>query len=278
MNKEKPRTKIATAISLAREALLLVETRKRAMEPRLSEGLITSLTNDLSSLEAFQTGLPAKVIGIKGDTGSEAEISRLGAEWVRAVREAVKKRAPRTGLAKAVGVGQYLSYSRSIVVLSAIEAVLKAAEEYPDLIHACGILEADIQNGRDILDELSLARSEQELNIKSKKDQTTEKNITQLRVEAAIKEISTAGYIQYLESEPLIARRFKDLMPLTRSRKPKAVEETTETTGGVVLLALSTDNLEIKTEAAGDKPETVNAGAGENAALEKEAVDLPKAG
>jgi hypothetical protein len=210
---------ITQALSLAKEAMVLVETRKKAIAPRVTEGLLEALPGDIERLESMQTGRPATVIQVKGLTGTEAELSEKGAEWVRAVREAVKKRMPNSGLSKAVGVGNRLYPNRSAIVVSAIEAILKAADDYPEAIKACGILAADLEGGKTLNIALTMARNDQDLGQKDKKDLTTSKNVLQLKIEKAIKEIATAGYIHYLESEPLIAIRFKGLMPAKRAKK-----------------------------------------------------------
>lgn len=221
VNKINPKWSIEQAIQVAKEAIKLVEPRRRQIEPRVTAGLLDELPNYISQLEALLTGRPAKITQVKGLTGAEAENARNGAAWISAVRDAVKKRAPHSGLAKAVGVGVPVNVARSSSVASAIEAILKAASENPDGIHACGILDGDIQNGAETLQELLDARNNQDLGMKDKKDLTTEKNIIQIKVEKAVEEISTAGYLELMKSEPLIAERFRELPPYKGTRKKK---------------------------------------------------------
>ena len=212
---------IEQTIQASKEAMKLVEPRRRMIEQRVTSGLLDALPNDIVELESLQRGRPAKVTEVKGLTGSEAEIARRGASWISAVREAVRKRAKGTGLERAVGVGVPVNVGRSTSVASAVQAILKAAAENPDGIHACGVLDADIRNGQAILDDLVSARDDQDSGMKDKKDLTTEKNVVQLRVEKAVEEIATAGYIQLMESDPVIAQRFRDLPPSTATKKAK---------------------------------------------------------
>ena len=151
-----------------------------------------------------------------------------------------------------MGVGSRFYPFRSASVVSAIEAILKAATDNPDAIRACGILDADIARGRELLDTLRAARETQDMGVKDKKNLTTQKNIVQHRIEQSLREISTAGYLQYMDKEPFIAERFKGIMPTSSARK--VVEETTETPGAVVLVALTADKVEIKTEEAKQTP------------------------
>ena len=222
-----PKWTIEQAIQIGKEAIKLVEDRRREIEPRVSPGVLDALPSDIAQLEALSIGRPAKVVEVKGLTGTEAEIAKRGAAWVSAVREAVRKRAKGSGLAKAVGVGTQVYSGNSKSVTSAMEAILTAAAENPDGMHACGILDLDIQNGQAIFDALVNARNNQDLGMKDKKDLTTEKNIIQLRIEKAIAEISTAGYIQLMETEPVIALRFKALPPSTATRKIKTTGQET---------------------------------------------------
>ncbi len=236
------------AIQLGRETLTLIEGRQRELAPRLPEGTLDRLVFDIKQLESLYTERPAVNIKVKGLTGTEMEKALSGARLVTAIRTAVKKRAANTGLPKAVGVGSRFYPFRSASVVSAIEAILKAATDNPDAIRACGILDADIARGRELLDTLRAARETQDMGVKDKKNLTTQKNIVQHRIEQSLREISTAGYLQYMDKEPFIAERFKGIMPTSSARK--VVEETTETPGAVVLVALTADKVEIKTEDA----------------------------
>ncbi len=210
---------ISHALQLAKETVSLLEGRRRELEPRLPEGLLDAFPSDITALEGLFTGREANKIDVKSLTDAEESISKMGALWVAAIREAVKKRDVAPGLCKAVGVGERLYSSRSAAVVAAIEQILKVAAESPGDLQACGVLDSDISNGQAILDDLKAARESQDSGMKHKKILTTEKNILQLRVEKAIKEIATAGYLQFMDTEPVIALRFKDLIPTIRRRK-----------------------------------------------------------
>lgn len=219
---------ISKTIALGKEALTLCKGRERDLLLRLPESMLLTLPQDIETLEALHTGRAAKVIGIKGLTGKEAEVSIKGAKWVTAIRLAIKKRAHNTGLERAVGVGGRFHYYRSYTVLTAIEAILNAYEKYPSLFHNCGVVEQDIENGKTHYKEILDARREQELEIKNKKNLTTYKNQIQQKVENAISSISSAGYLQYLESEPLIAQRFRALTAYSKRTNSRTTEETRE--------------------------------------------------
>jgi len=220
-----PRWRIEQAISAGKEALLLLQGREEELLPRLSAGLPDSLKADIAELESLLTGRPAKVTEVKGMTGTEMEISEKGANWVIAIREAVKRRSGDAGLEKAVGVGDKMRSISSKSVVAAIQAILTAAKDKPDEIRKCGILESDLKKGEEILKSLVGVREVQEEGIKSKKDLTTRKNIIQIRIERAVKEISSAGYLEYLDKDPVLANRFRDLIPGGGSKTQKGEEE-----------------------------------------------------
>jgi hypothetical protein len=215
-----PKWEISQVIQIGKEAVLLTEGKKKEIEPRVSAGLLDGLPADIAQLESLFTGRPAKTIEVKGMTGSEKDVARKGGEWVSAIREAVKRRAKGTGLPKAVGVGEAVHGDQSTSVASAVEAVLKAAQEYPDEIRACGVIESDIQKGQAILDSLVGARNTQDTGMKGKKNLTTQKNTIQIRIEKAIEEISTGGYIQFMDTDKVLAKRFQDLIP-SSGKPPK---------------------------------------------------------
>ena len=137
----------------------------------------------------------------------------------------VKRRATGTGLPKAVGVGMQVYQANSKSTATALEAVLTAARENPEAIRACGILETDLQKGQAMLESISGARDTQDIGMKDKKDLTTRKDTLQIRIEKAIEEISTAGYFHFMETEPVLAQRFKDLIPSSGGKKGGSPEE-----------------------------------------------------
>ena len=220
-----PRWRIEQAISAGKEALLLLQGREEELLPRLSAGLPDSLKADVAELESLLTGRPAKITEVKGMTGTEMEISEKGATWVSAIREAVRRRSGDAGLEKAVGVGDKVLKANSKSVVAAIQAILTAAKDKPDEIRNCGILEADLKKGEEILKSLVGVRDVQEEGIKSKKDLTTKKNIIQIRIEKMVMEISSAGYLEYLDKDPVLANRFRDLVPSKSSKTQKGEEE-----------------------------------------------------
>ena len=211
--KAAPKWTIEETIQIGKEAQKLSQSKLQELEPRLSAGLLSGLPADITQLESLFTGRPAKTQEVKGLTGTEADIARKGARWVSAVREMVKRRATGTGLPKAVGVGMQVYQANSKSTATALEAVLTAARENPEAIRACGILETDLQKGQAMLESISGARDTQDIGMKDKKDLTTRKDTLQIRIEKAIEEISTAGYFHFMETEPVLAQRFKDLIP-----------------------------------------------------------------
>jgi hypothetical protein len=208
-----PKWTIEETIQIGKEAQILSQSKLQELEPRLSAGLLSGLPADITRLESLFTGRPAKTQEVKGLTGTEADIAKKGARWVSAVREMVKRRATGTGLPKAVGVGMQVYQANSKSTATALEAVLTAARENPEAIRACGILETDLQKGQAMLEAISGARHTQDIGMKDKKDLTTQKDTLQMRIEKAIEEISTSGYIQFMETDPVLAQRFKDLIP-----------------------------------------------------------------
>jgi hypothetical protein len=209
----KPRWPIEKAIYYGKEALKLAQEHKTNIEPRLDAGALDGLQSNLSQLDAFETGRPAKTTEVKGLTGSQADITEKGHAWVAAVRLAVKGRADGAGLEKAVGVGLPARGKQAKSIETAIQAILTAAQERPAELRACGILDADIQRGRAILTGIQGARSTQDDGMGQKKDLTDLKNRAQRAVEKTTIAISDMGNLEYMESNPALAQRFLDVAP-----------------------------------------------------------------
>ena len=217
---------IKKTIQRAKEALGLVQEHASAIAPRLSEGLLDNLPAAVTQLEELLTRRPAKIIEGKGLRATEIQLAKAGLSWVGSVREAVKRRAKGTGLVKSVGVGEPLSSLKTSGVVSAIDAILTAAAENPDLMCSCGILDADIQEATNLRNAIVSARDDQDSGFEARKNLTTLKNVIQGNIQRAIEEISTAGYIQLRKSQPLVAQRFKALVSIRRRTPQEPAEDT----------------------------------------------------
>ena len=209
----RPRWEIQRAVAYGKEAQTLGQQCLKELEPRLGAGLMEGFSADLAQLEAMETGRPAKVDEVKGLTGSQRDIAEKAAAWASSIREAVKRRSDGDGLRKAVGVGRAIATNRVKPVATAIQTILAAAAERPDELRACGILESDLTRGRALLTSLGGASAVQDQGLIAKKDMTAAKNKIQLRVEAAIQAIATAGALQYHDADPALAQRFRGLIP-----------------------------------------------------------------
>lgn len=209
----KPKWEIQKALAAGREALALAKEQKEAVEPRLQAGALDGLAADLAQLDGLRSGRPARTTLVHGLTGSQKEIAKRGAKWVNAIRGSVKRHGAGEGLRGAVGVGQPVRSGLATSVTTALETILDAAKERPDEIRACGILDADLQNGQALLSALAGARATQDEGMTGKKDLTTLKDKVQVRLEAAVESISSSGYLEFLDRDPLLAQRFADLIP-----------------------------------------------------------------
>jgi len=189
----------------------------------------SSTTSDTSTRPRYpcQIDRPATVDEVKGLTGNQKDIAKRGARLVSAIREAVRRRADGIGLQKAVGVGSRVYGNNARSVATALETILDAADKRADELRACGIMEADLKTVRAIFATLSGARGTQDQGMLSKKDLTKQKDKVQLQVEADIEAISTAGALQYLESDPVLAERFESLIPSSGGGGNAAAEPTT---------------------------------------------------
>jgi hypothetical protein len=213
------------AAQAGREALDLLNGHKQDLEPRLDPGTIEGLQNDIPALEALKSGRPAKVQQVRGLTGSKADQARQGAGWIGAIREAVKRRAAGQGIRTAVGVGKSISHTQETSVAAAIEAILALSKEQPQALRACGVLDSDLATGQALLAALGTAHNIQHDGFVGSKNVTDQRNATHARVEEAVEAIATAGHLQYLETDPALAKRFANLLPTRANVKPANAKE-----------------------------------------------------
>jgi hypothetical protein len=218
----KTKWELDRTLQVAREALSLLEGRREALEPRLDPGAIEGLQNDIRALEALKSGRPAKAQEVQGLTGTKKDQARYGAEWVSAIREAVKRRAAGQGLRKSVGVGRNIHPTRETAVAGAIEGILALAKEQPQALRACGILDSDLDTGRALLAALGEVQAGQKNGLVDKKNLTDMKNATQARLEETVEAVATAAYLHYLASDRALAQRFRNLIPASPRASAKA--------------------------------------------------------
>ena len=209
----KPKWEIERTVAYGKEAKALGQQYLKDLEPRLGAGLMDGFATDLIHLEAMQTDRPIKTDQVRGLTGSQEDIAAAGAQWAADIREAVRRRGNGAGLRRAVGVGRSIHSKSPKSVAEALGTILKAAGENPGDLRACGVLEADLAAGRELLASLGGASGVQDAGMVEKKDLTHEKDAIQRRVEAAIEAIATAGILQYRRANPALAQRFRGLIP-----------------------------------------------------------------
>lgn len=218
----KPRWEMKSALHRAREGHRLALRHRAALEPRLSPGLIEGLGTDLERLGGRRADRAETVTTQKGTTGRERDVAEEAHNWVLSIRNMAR----RTDLfphgdRKALGVGEKLSPDDTGRVIGAIAAILKLGAERPDVLRRIGVLEEDLPEGRQLGLDLGGADSAQAAIFAVGKDRTFDKNVVQLRIEAAIDEISSRGAMA-LRQDAQERERFEDLVA---EAGPKPQEE-----------------------------------------------------
>jgi hypothetical protein len=219
----KPKWGESEAIRRGREAHHLAEEHTAALSPRLPEGTVDELGEDLGQLTGFGPDRRATRTAQKGQTGEERALAREGKDWVMSARESAKRsRGVGSGALKALGVGEPLSANSTTAVLAALTACLNAFAENSELAGAIGLIEADLDEARTIKAELAAADAAQAGVMEKAKDKTFDRNAVQMRIEAAVDMISARGRMAF-RRVPDIRGRFE---ALTSTSGPGAKAET----------------------------------------------------
>ena len=194
------------------KALELAQEFKEQIEPRLPSGLLEGLKEDLDTLAKAGDEGQAKVVEIKGFTGTQDAHSAQALRWSAAVREALKRGGVPADVKKAAGVGSKFTASRVDAVIAAVNSILGAYEKHPDAFRASGILPEDMETGRRLLVSLNAADLVQETAKAKRTQSTAARHSLRKRVEAAVDRIRGAGMLHF-HAKPAVTARFAALVP-----------------------------------------------------------------
>lgn len=210
------------------KAYELAQEFKTELEPRLSSGLLQGLKEDLEALSKAGDEGQAKVVEIKGFTGTQDAHSAQALRWSSAVREALKRGGVDADVKKAAGVGSRFTASRVDAVIAAVNSILRAYEKHPDAFRASGVLPEDIEAGKRLLVSLNAADLVQETAKAKKTQSTAARRALRNRVESAVDRIRGAGMLHF-HGKPAVAARFAALVPgkgggATKPAEPEAAK------------------------------------------------------
>lgn len=203
----KPRWDLKDAIRRGEAAENLGTKNSAIVVPRLDAGALEGLRADLGLLKGAPEDRGAAGTGRKAATGAERDAAAEGADWIGRVREMGRRtKGFGKGDRKAIGIGEKVDPRQSGKVRSAIASILKFATDKPDVARSIGMIPEDLAEGQGLLVALAAAENGQSAATTLSTEKTFNKDVVQLRVEAAIDQISARGAMAARKNAPLRAR------------------------------------------------------------------------
>ncbi|HEV8322349.1 MAG TPA: hypothetical protein VG389_12090 [Myxococcota bacterium] len=204
----KPRWKLDDALRRARTATRLTNKHSAAVTPRLDAGLVTQLVSDRETLgDATARGAEA-LTGQKTATKTERTTAEGAHAFVIAIRNAVDRtRGAPPPLRTAVGIGDDLRKTDT----QGVVAVLRSVVQNASALAACGVSSDDVTKATTMIADLLGADDTQGQKMDDRADHTEDKNDVQLRLEAAVDQISARGALAFV-GDPVLKARFERLV------------------------------------------------------------------
>lgn len=182
-----------------------------ALRFSIAPGLLTQFGADRATLGDASARGTGALAGQKTATTDERAVAAEGHLLVMAVRDAVSRTrgAPAT-LRTGVGIGDGLKDRDTQRVIAALRAIV----EHGTALATCGVTSDDVADARRLADALFAAQGQQDAKMDARSATTEDRNDVQLRMEAAIDEISSRGALATLRDR-VAAERFQRLVSHT---------------------------------------------------------------
>lgn len=207
-----------TAARVAEQLLELAKPHVSKLEGRLPAGFFDSLKTDAGIARA-RGDVAASRNTRKAATVSQDEAVREGAELVSAIRELVRRGAPKDKqLWKAFGVGSRFTPSVGSVS-SALNGIIAAANTFPSQTQALGVLAADLTRVQGYVASISSIDADQEAKKQTSKQATAQLKAAVGRLGNNLSLLASMARLALPASD---AKAFEAALPASPKGKPKA--------------------------------------------------------
>lgn len=215
-----PAKDFTTITQLGLKALNLAVTHAAALGPRLPEGLVQGLSQDIEKLgEAVPGAKQARSEAVAATSAQNVALEQ-GHAQMQQIRAAVRRAKAPADVRRAYGIGQKVNKTNMRDVKAVIQQILGRAKENPAEAASLGIVQKDLDALALALVAITNADAVQEQKRASAPVTTQERNRMGNRILAAVARIEGAGRMEFAKDEAKRAS-FEALGAGARKRAPK---------------------------------------------------------
>ncbi|MDI1483021.1 hypothetical protein [Polyangium sp. y55x31] len=186
---------------LGLKALNLAVTHAAALGPRLPQGMIEALSDDIEKLGDVVPGAKQARSEAVAATSAQNVALAQGYAQVRQMRAAIRRAQAPTDVKHAYGIGQKVYETSVRDVKAAIQQILDRAKENPAEAASLGIVQKDLDGLAAALVAITNADAVQEQKRASAPLTTQERNRMGNRILAAVARIEGAGRMEFAKDE-----------------------------------------------------------------------------
>ncbi|MDI3283570.1 hypothetical protein [Polyangium sp. 15x6] len=216
-----PRKDFTAITQLGLKALSLALTHADSLVPRLPEGMIELLSNDIEKLGKVVPGAKQARSEAVAATSAQNVTLERGYAQARQIRAALRRAHAPADVKRAYGVGQKVKKTNVRDVKVAIRQILDRAKEHPAEAASLGIQSKDLDGLAQALVEITNADAIQEQKRASAPLATQERNRMGHRILRAVGRIEGAGRMEFANDEATRAS-FEALSAGSRKKKRAA--------------------------------------------------------
>jgi len=211
LQKKNPRWELEDAARRAVEANRLLAEDRAVLEPRLPTGTVDAFRTDVDAIREASVDAVGDLLAQKGATGGQSELAGEGHRFVVLMREQVERQAPGAfELHRSLGVGDNLQPRQVVRVLANLDKLVALGGAAGDGLVPYGVTVADVQEAARLAEALRAKKRAQDEKKSARSDGVDGRRVLQLRVEATIDRIGTAGKTEF-RKDPLKRARYAAL-------------------------------------------------------------------
>lgn len=169
--------------------------------PRLPEGLLDSLKQDLNNLSDLNPGADVIRMQVKALTGKQQVACKRAVRRVAAIRKAVVRQTRNPDSRRDYGVGERLSPGVVREVVRGLRVIIARMESHPEEARSFGLFDEDLAELRALVLEVVSTDQVQEQARVDRPGSTRQRDAAIRRVARAVGIISALGVLRFADDD-----------------------------------------------------------------------------